>query len=133
MKVLVDTSVWSLVLRRGATIVEPEAELLRNFIADGESVFLIGVILQEILQGIGKHDQFVKLNKYLSAFPLIELSRDDYAYAAEIHGSCSKKGIQASTIDFLIAATAIRHECNLLTADRDLQRIAALTPLQLCQ
>ncbi|MBY0359135.1 MAG: PIN domain-containing protein [Candidatus Obscuribacterales bacterium] len=131
MKVLVDTSVWSLVLRRGATVTEPEALQLRHFISSGESIFLIGVILQEILQGIRNHNQFVKLGEFLSPFPLLELDRDDYTFAAEIYGLCRNKGIQASTIDFLIAAAAIRHECLLLTTDKDFKLMASLLPLQI--
>jgi len=52
MKVVVDTSVWSLALRRNRTQEEPPQVLsLRELIADNR-VSLLGVIRQEVLSGI---------------------------------------------------------------------------------
>lgn len=130
MKILVDTSVWSLALRRSATSVDPQALKLKELILAGESIWLIGVILQEILQGLTTSEQSLKLRQQLSAFPLIELTRSDYEYAAELYSTCRQKGVQASTIDFLIAAAAIRYECLLLTNDKDFVRMAEILPLK---
>ena len=58
MRILVDTSVWSLALRRNGGAVHPEVKKLKNLILDGEQLFIIGLILQEILQGISRSDKF---------------------------------------------------------------------------
>lgn len=131
MNVLVDTSVWSLVLRRNFPSTHIKAHLLRELVSAGESIYLLGVILQEILQGVKTKEQFAKLKRFLEPFPLLPLTRDDFVYAAELGSLCQRKGVQASTIDFLIASAAIRYNCNLLSDDADFTHIAKVTPLKL--
>ncbi len=92
----------------------------------------MGVILMEILQGVREKLPFERLKRSLSIFPLLEPSRDDYAYAAEIRNTCVSKGVQASTIDFLIAAMAIRSNAYLLTSDKDFLHMAPIIPLKIC-
>ena len=131
MRVLVDTSVWSLALRRKDGRDGKEAHALRTLIEQGEDIRLMGIILQEILQGIKRSDQFHALKKYFEPFPLIEMSREDYSRAAALKNELAKKGVQASTIDALIASTAIDRECVLFTADSDFFHIAKHTKLKL--
>ncbi|QYO68275.1 hypothetical protein [Leptolyngbya sp. 7M] len=74
MKVVVDTSVGSLALRRNRTPEERFQVLrLRELIAD-DRVALLGVIRQEVLSGIREVEQFVRLREYLRAFPNLELA-----------------------------------------------------------
>ena len=131
MKILVDTSVWSLALRRRAPSNQPEALRLAELIQSGQTIYLLGIILQEILSGIRHTEQFAKLRVRLEPFPLISLDRDDFVHAAELSCLCRKQGIQAGTIDCLIAGAAIRHGCKLFTSDNDFLRISSVTPLQL--
>jgi predicted nucleic acid-binding protein len=67
----------------------------------------------------------------MDLFPLLQLERDDYVAAAELRNLCRSKGVQASTIDFQIAAACVRHDCSLLTNDQDFRHIAQHCPLQL--
>ena len=131
MKVIVDTSIWSLALRRQSHIQNPEAETLKKIIRNGEDIYLIGIILQEILQGIRKAKDFARLKKYLDAFPLLEIKREPYIKAAELKNHLSKKGIQISTIDALIASAAIVNDCCLYTNDKDFDHIAKHSQLKL--
>lgn len=131
MKILVDTSVWSLALRRKPGIVNQEAVILKTLIEQGEDIYLLGIILQEILQGIKNLKDFHVLKKYLDAFPLIELTRENYVKAAELKNHLIKKGKQTSTIDALIASAAIFHNCYLFTTDEDFKHIAKHSKLQL--
>jgi len=131
VRILVDTSVWSLALRRKEVIDTKEVVLLKNFIEDGEQIFLIGLILQEILSGISAAKLFKRLTDYLSAFPLLELSRQDYIQAAELRNGCMKKGIKAGAIDFLIASVCINNDLLLFSSDKDFQFIAAVYNLKL--
>jgi predicted nucleic acid-binding protein len=131
MNVLVDTSVWSLALRRTKESTHPKVELLRELLQTEQPIYLLGVILQEILQGIRKQSDFRKLIVSLEPFPLIHLKKEDYIEAAKLRNHCASKGIQAGTIDFLIASTAIRYGCGLLTADEDFARISNIAPLRL--
>ena len=131
MNVIVDTSVWSLALRRTPSEQIPPAQKLTRLIQKGESIFLLGVILQELLQGLRSRKDFNHLLDKLTAFPVIEPRRVDYVEAARLRNQCAAKGIQAGTIDFQIAAICIQYGCLLLTTDRDFDAIARHSALKL--
>ena len=131
MRILVDTSVWSLALRRPSGIANQESVLLKTIVEQGEDIYLLGIILQEVLQGIRNSKDCLALKEYFEAFPLIDLTRDDYVRAAELKNHLIKKGKQGSTIDVLIASAAISHHCHLFTADRYFTHIAQHSELKL--
>ncbi len=131
MKILVDTSIWSLALRRQPGIVNPEAVVLKTLIEQGEDICLLGIILQEVLQGIKNPKDFHALKEYFEAFPLIGLTREDYIEAAELKNHLIKNGKQAGTIDALIASAAISYNCRLFTSDEDFGHIAKYSKLKL--
>jgi len=131
MKLLVDTSIWSLALRRKSNVLNKEALILKTVIEQGEDIYLLGIILQEILQGIKNPKDFLQITEYLEAFPLVELTREDYVKAAELKNILIEKGKQISTIDALIAHTAISRDLYLFTADDDFSHIAKSTKLKL--
>ena len=118
MKVLVDTSVWSLALRRGKQSTSAAAQELRNLIAD-KRVEMIGPIRQEILSGIREETQFKELEMRLSAFPDQPITTEDYVMAARFFNLCRRKGIQGSNTDFLICAVAVHNRLSLFTTDKD--------------
>jgi hypothetical protein len=130
VSVLVDTSVWSIALRRDRPPATREVEALRAAIERGDAC-LLGIILQEVLQGFPSPDRTRRLVEYLSPFPIMSLHRGDYIYAAEIRNKCRAKGLTVSTIDAQIAAAAINHRCALLTVDRDFEGITRHFPLRL--
>ena len=71
MKVLGDTSIWSLAFRRSAENLNSEEKtILSNLISLIEElrVVLIGPIRQEILSGISDEMQFSQLKEKLQAF-----------------------------------------------------------------
>lgn len=131
MKCIVDTSVWSEALRRERHRNTAEVRKLAILIDEGERIFMPGIILQEILQGIRRPEQFKLIRDSLSFFPPLEAAREDHILAAEIYNCCRSKGVQAATIDFLIAALAIRNECLLLSSDKDFIHIARHCDLHL--
>lgn len=129
MSVLVDTSVWSVALRREKPTISREVEALRAAIERGDAC-LLGVILQEVLQGFPSPDRTRRLVDYLSPFPILSQHRGDYVYAAEIRNKCRAKGVTVSTVDAQIAAAAINHRCALLTVDQDFEGISRHFPLR---
>ena len=112
MKVLVDTSVWSLALRRGKQSMAAPAQELRQLIQD-HRVQMIGPIRQEILSGIRNDSQFNKLRKHLESFPDLPILTNDYVRAAKFFNLCRSKGIQGSNTDFLICALAVRNKFSI--------------------
>jgi predicted nucleic acid-binding protein len=132
MSVIVDTSVWSLALRRRRTPPDSLSAitLLQNLISD-DRVVLLGAIRQEILAGIRSSEQFMRLRDYLRAFPDLELVTADYELAAEFFNTCRSHGIQGSNTDFLICAVAHRRNHTILTTDKDFQTFQAHIPVLL--
>ena len=94
-------------------------------------MLLTGTILQELFQGFFVEKRFKSLEERLRAFPLLELGRSDYVFAADVRSRCRTKGVQVTTIDAQIAAAAIGRACPLLTTDEDFGRIAKHFPLKL--
>ena len=118
MKILVDTSVWSLALRRKSAVRDPSVVELRGLIEELR-VQMIGPVRQEILSGIRSKSQFLKLRETLRAFPDMALTIQDYELAAEFLNVARKRGIQGSNTDFLICAISKRHEMPIFTTDKD--------------
>ncbi len=122
MKVLVDTSVWSRVLRRG----RPEKRLtdsLATLIDEGR-VLMIGPVRQELLSGVRARSQFETLRDHLRAFPDLPLATHHYERAAECFNSCRSRGIQGSHVDFLICAVALTEGAEVFTSDGDFEHYA---------
>jgi len=130
MKLLVDTSIWSMALRRGRGSASAEAEELRNLIGD-HRVQMIGPIRQEILSGIRSESQFRKLQRYLMSFPDLPILTEDYVTAARFFNLCRSKGIQGSNTDFLICAVAVRNKFYIYTTDRDFALFSEHVPIAL--
>ncbi len=131
MSVIVDTSVWSLALRRNT----PDASIvnqLRALIAEDE-VSIFGAIRQEILSGLRTAEQFVRLRDYLRAFPDMTLTHNDYETAAEFFNTCRRSGIQGSNTDFLICAVAHRRNDFIFTTDRDFRTFQTCLPIALLE
>ncbi|MGA2797099.1 MAG: PIN domain-containing protein [Thermoguttaceae bacterium] len=127
MKVLVDTCVWSAVLRRKNP--HPElAKKLKDFIADGR-VEIIGPIRQELLSGIPDPKQFNQLERLLSAFDDTPLRVEHYVKAAEFSNMCRSKGIQGSAIDFLICSAAYLENLIIFTTDSDFENFEKHLPI----
>lgn len=130
MNLVVDTSVWSLVLRRSQVEENnPLVQAFRSHIEQGDGMFLIGNILQELLDGIRLPRDFQRLLTLLEPFPLLEVTRETYVAASQLRNICRAKGVNAGPIDFLIAAACMDHGFPLLTADRDFSHIANCSDL----
>ena len=134
MLVLVDTSIWSLALRRHkGRLGEAESERvasLQDLIQDGRAR-LIGPIRQELLSGIRETAQFEKLREQLRAFPDEALTTGDYEQAAHWSNECRRRGVLGSGVDFLICGVALARGWQVFTADADFRTYAKVIPIQL--
>jgi len=129
LNLFVDTSVWSLALRRDAPADAPEVTALERALADGELVATTGLVYQELLQGFrGPRDQRAILARF-GALPFLTPDRHDHFEAAQLRNRARRRGIQVGTIDAILAQLCIRYELRLLTTDADFARIAEHEPL----
>lgn len=123
--IVVDTSVWSLFLRREKRDESNRyVQQLRKHLDQDDCIHLPGVVLQELLDGVLHEKHFDLLLNYLKPFPLLDFTRMDFVFAAQLKNKCRSKGVQAGSVDFLIAATCINRSYPLLTADKDFEYIA---------
>ena len=130
MKVLVDTSVWSLALRPRGKADRPEVQELASLVGEGR-VAMIGPIRQELLSGIRTEESFERLKDHLRAFTDETLATADFERAAAHFNSCRQRGIQGSNTDFLICAVAERRGYPILTSDEDFVAFAKILPIVL--
>jgi predicted nucleic acid-binding protein len=130
MNVLVDTSIWSTVLRRG---IVKDQELVNDLVKLIEEfrVQIIGPVRQEILSGIKTEKQFHKLRSYLAAFPDLPLETADFEQAAEFFNISRRHGIQGSNTDFLICSVSYRRNLEIFTADKDFLEFQTCIPINL--
>ncbi len=135
MKVLVDTSVWSLALRRSKNAtLSPEQQnvvtALADLMRDGRAV-MMGAIRQELLSGIKTQAGFDALKSSLTAFEDVPLTMADYEKAAEVFNTCRANGVQGSNTDFLICAVAIHHQLPIFSTDGDFLMYQRWLPIHL--
>jgi len=129
LTVFVDTSVWSLALRRNSSAGVQEVEFLRRVIESGEPIFTTGLVLQELLQGFAGPKARDQIVARFSSLPFIVPDRDDHIRAAELRNACRRNGIQVGTIDALLARLCIRHDLTMLTTDKDFKHASNIVPL----
>ena len=134
MTVLVDTPVWSLVLRRRPSdletkdrqIVDDWRELVRR-----RRVAIIGPIRQEVLSGVREEAQFEKLRRRLAPFGDTPLQEEDFVTAARFFNRCRSRGITPGSIDLLLCAVAYRSEFAIFSTDKDFDQYAHHLPIRL--
>jgi predicted nucleic acid-binding protein len=130
LSLFVDTSVWSLALRRNSPAASMEVRALVRGIESGEAILTTGLVLQELLQGFSGPKAREQILDRFSAVPLLIPDRDDHVQAAELRNRCRRAGIQIGTIDALLAELCIRHELTMLTSDKDFSHIAEHSALK---
>ncbi|MCI7437060.1 MAG: PIN domain nuclease [Spirochaetia bacterium] len=130
--ILVDTSVFINYFRGKET---KGTLFLDKLIQNEESFCINEFIYQEILQGSKGEKEFLTLKSYLKDIPLysLKLGIQSFENAALLNFRCRRKGVTIrSTIDLLIAETAIENNIALLQDDEDYVNMAkVITELRL--
>jgi predicted nucleic acid-binding protein len=122
--ILVDTSVWVLAGRGRRPI--------RDFV-DAADVVICPPIAQELLQGAHDEDRFRSVQRVVAGLEMLDdaVPFIRYAQAAEIYVRCREAGYTIrSSVDCLIAATALAYDATLVHNDRDFGFIAEVVPLK---
>ncbi len=134
MNTLIDTSVWSLALRRKPQDLSAVERLvvteLTEVIEEGRGR-IIGPVRQELLSGIKNPAQYEKLRLTLRAFPDEPINTSDYESAAKAGKDCRSKGIVVSTVDILICAVTLARRWSIFTMDPDFKNYARVLPIKL--
>jgi hypothetical protein len=134
VNVVVDTTVWSLALRREArNLNTAEAAIvaeLTHLIKEGRAR-MIGLVRQELLSGIKTASQYEKLRDILRAFPDEPIATPDYEAAAKAGNECRARGVAVPVSDLLICAVAMARDWPVFTTDPDFKNYAKVLPVKL--
>ena len=134
MRILVDTTVWSLALRRRSEALSADEKSivaeLEELIQDGRAA-IIGLIRQELLSGVKTVEQFERLRLHLRSFTDELLQTSDYEDAARAGNQCRTRGVAVSVADILLCAVAMNRGWAIFTTDPDFPTYAKVLPLKL--
>ena len=123
---LVDTSVWVEVFRRRDPL-----DLER--VVDLEEVVTCLPVVQEVLQGFRDERAFRLARDSMLALPMVDspLPVERHLEAVDLYRLCRSRGLSVrSSVDCLVAASAVRHDLEVLHRDRDYAHIARVAPLR---
>ena len=134
MNVLIDTSVWSLALRRKNESLSTNERFLvaelSELIREGRAR-MIGLVRQELLSGIKATEQYEKLRLHLRSFPDEVVDTSDYEEAAKAGNRCRAKGVVVSIVDILLCAVANKRLWTIFTTDPDFSNYAKVLRLRI--
>ena len=134
MNVLIDTSVWSLALRRKNESLNTNERFLvaelSELIREGRAR-MIGLVRQELLSGIKATEQYEKLRLHLRSFPDEVVDTSDYEEAEKAGNRCRAKGVVVSIVDILLCAVANKRLWTIFTTDPDFSNYAKVLPLRI--
>ena len=124
--VLVDSSVWVEVFRARRGVV------LEDLLPFDDIVTCLPVI-QEVLQGFRDEAAFRIAREAMAALPIVDspIPAEVFDRAVEVYRTARRAGITVrSSVDCLIAASALRHGLTVLHRDRDFDKLSQVVPLQ---
>jgi predicted nucleic acid-binding protein len=134
--VLVDTTIWSLALRRRSQNLSlEEKSLVEEWtrLVNSRQAVLAGPIRQEVLSGVRSEKMFETLQERLSSFRYLEILPGDYDQAARFFNLCRSHGITGSHVDMLLCALAHRNGVSIFSTDGDFPDYARHLPIHLHQ
>ncbi len=124
--VLVDTSVWIEAFRKSRP-------LRIESVVDPDDIVTCLFVIQEVLQGFRDEAAFRTAREAMFSFPVLDspVPRSVFEDAAALYRSARRAGVTVrSSVDCLIAATAIRNQVEVLHRDRDFPAIARISSLR---
>jgi predicted nucleic acid-binding protein len=130
VSLFVDTSVWSLALRRDAPADVAQVARLREALLSQEPVYTTGIVLQELLQGFRGPKARQSILERFAELPMVAPDRDDHVRAADVRNECRRRGVQLGTIDALLVQLCLRHELVMLATDDGFRHAARHVPLR---
>ncbi len=127
MKYLLDTSQVVYYLRQETRVVDD----LQSRKGEGLAVSIISVaeLYEGIFRATNPEEAERALKEFLSEATVLSVDEDAARIFGQERARLRQVGRPMSDLDLLIAATAIRHDLTLLTADRDFERVENLTTI----
>ncbi|HEV8231563.1 MAG TPA: PIN domain-containing protein [Thermoanaerobaculia bacterium] len=128
--ILVDTSALLPYLKGKETAA---SVFLQRTLDENVEIALTPWIAQEVIQGARDETEWRTLRRYLSSQRMIHLADQlrSHLEAARIYYECRRRGLTVrSSVDCIVAQTALEHGVPLLHGDRDYEAIQQIRPLK---
>lgn len=126
--ILVDTTVW---IDFFAGKTRPHVATLEEFLRTAEDICICGIVLAEVLQGIRSDSEYTKTKDYFESLVFLPMTHATFLRSSQMYRTLRKKGITIRTpLDCMITSVAIEHRVPLLHNDRDFDKIAHHTNLE---
>lgn len=122
---LVDASVWVLVDRGRVS--------LSQFLPEDEIVATCPIIAQEVLRGTNNAAHYQLMRRLLLEVEMLDSPTpfERFEAAAEVFLACRDAGVTPrSSVDCVVAATALAHNATIVHDDRDFENIKRVLPLR---
>ena len=116
--ILTDTSIWIEFFKPES----PAGKKLESLIVKN-SVWVCGIVLFELLQGVKSEAEKAKIVETLSNLEYVEMSKSLWQKSADISASLKKNGITLPLSDIFIASVAIEHDLHVFTLDKHFEQI----------
>ncbi len=127
MKYLLDTNQVVYYLRQETRVVDD----LQSRKGEGLAVSIISVaeLYEGIFRATNPEEAERALKDFLSEVTVLSIDEEVARIFGQERARLRQVGMPMSDLDLLIAATALRHDLTLLTADRDFERVENLTTI----
>lgn len=122
MKTIVDTSVWIEYFKEATDIVPIVDEGLL-----AGTVFMVGPVLTELLQGVKTNKELEKLEGCIDAVPFFECRYTDWHLAGVLSFKLRKEGVTIPLTDLIIAALSINNGASVHTFDHHFKLIPGVS------
>jgi len=119
--VLVDTSIWVEFFKPES----PAGKKLESLIIKN-SVWVCGIVLFELLQGVKSEAEKTKILEALLNLEYVEMSKSLWQKSADISASLKKKGLTLPLSDIFVASIAIENNLSVFTIDKHFEQIPNL-------
>ena len=122
---LVDASVWIMAERKKITV--------GSLLPPDELVATCPIIVQEVLRGTPDAEHYAAAREVLLSSEMLDEATpfERFEEAARVFLACRDAGVTPrSSVDCLVAATAIAHDVVLIHDDRDFAHLERVLPLK---
>jgi len=124
-KIIVDTSIWIEYFKNDPVVTKTIDEgLYKN------TIYLVGIVIAELLQGAKSKEEMRVLSKYIDAVPSLDCGMKDWADAGCASFSLRKSGIIVPLSDIIIFSIAQKHNAMIFTKDKHFNLIPGIRLFQ---
>ena len=126
MAALLDASVWIDFTRKRSP--RKLKELIAPHVHDPGARIAEPVVFEVMRHATD--DEIEQLEAQFATMLMIATPPNLWRAAAELGQQCRRRGINAGSLDLLVASIALHHDASVITFDADFERIAAVTDLR---